>query len=332
MEIFLLLPIIFLVFAGFVYSDSTELPTKLSRRGTLSQYGEDIQYIVEKLHEKFIDALGPSLKSCKKLPWNQVEIVSGWPSSVYLLEPTFWCKHDIQVMKAAVDSIQMRANTEEDLPPPALVLHTKLIVECERLNLMKAKRYIIDWRRIAANTDGLRITTTHFRKWNAQDRRMAVRLLERLRSIEDGSELQEHSPVNENSVSLILDDLSKGLQSAQKRNRENNKRKREATSETIKDAQPTETVKDDADKEMSVERAKEIDTNAPINQSIEDENLEPEDNEYLFDEIPSDQQSDEQPTFLPSFYRSHSELQLAQYLDVMEQLIEDAQLESLFID
>ena len=195
----------FLLPFAFLIDDSP--PRKQKNRIKYTRNHQDVQEIIDKLREKFTEALGP--EHPLTLPWNQVEIVSGWPSSVYLLEPNYWCKHDIEVLKEAIDSVEIRPLTRKPkMTRPADELHSQLMTECERLNLVKEKSSVIDWRRIAANVDGFRLTNTYYRKWNAQDRLMVQRVLDSLKQVADASLFIEHRPISKYPESKTRDDMN----------------------------------------------------------------------------------------------------------------------------
>lgn len=178
--------------------------THLSRGPKTATDHADLQYILTKLNRKFTTALGPTKKN---FPWSRVEIVSGWPRSVYLLEPAHWGIHDIAVLKEAVDSIQMRAKRGDDVVPPlADVLYPQLIGECRRLELFKGKLEHIDWHRLASLTDSLRLTTTNYRRWNLGDRQAIHKLLEVLKGMKSVSSVADAELVNKR-VKMEADQL-----------------------------------------------------------------------------------------------------------------------------
>lgn len=208
-----------LIFSAFLLpfaflADDSPSP-KQKNRIKYTRNHQDIQEIIDKLREKFTEALGPERPLT--LPWNQVEIVGGWPSSVYLLEPNYWCKHDIEALKEAIDSVEIRPLTRKPKKTrPADELHSQLMTECKRLNLVKEKSSVIDWRRIAANVDGLRLTNTYYRKWNAQDRLMVQRLINNLEQFANASQFPKNVPVHKNPAKSIRENLSKGWKQSSK--------------------------------------------------------------------------------------------------------------------
>lgn len=336
----MILVFLLVLFCGLVHFVDTSSSAKASysskkaRRNRSASDQQDHDYILSRLQEKFNDALGSH--ASKMLCWNQVEICGGWPSSVYHLEPLNWCKHDIKVLKEAIDSIEIRAlRGKQEEAPLAYILHAQLMVECKRLKLIKNEKGVIDWRRIAANTDGLRVTTTHFRKWNAQDRRMIQRLIENLKSISDVSAMRQFSPVKKHSEEVILQNLRKGWKIGQKR--------KAALIEPVK----VDSEEHDSENESEEEYDKEYDDetsqdnedeNEDESQTIQDLNsipsVPPMQQPIVFglpvDDLPLNFPFFEQdPTILPSFHQDPADLLLSQYLDVLSDSIEDSQLEAI---
>lgn len=313
--------------------DPSETTIKKVRRVRYSLDGEDIQYVIAKLHEKFLDALGPNFYTFKRvMPWNLVEIVSGWPSSVYLLEPTNWCRLDIETMRAAVDSVVMkRADLAVQDTYSSDQLHSLLVNECKRLNLLKHNNRIIDWRRIAAYSGHLRLTTTHFAKWNTQDRKMIHRLVESMKFITDASKMLEYAPYNKHSIENLKKGWKKGSKHAE--NNDIQSRKKQKTESTIEENSENDVTENESIIEIgNQENEPEIQNNeAEVCQiEVHDDSFTP-----LLDTMPDgllDVLADaipKQPIILPSLNRSPSDLLLAQTMDVLSGSFEDSQLESI---
>lgn len=174
----------FFILPGLLRSAAIDLSVKRfsnPRRPLNEQDQADFNYIQRRLLEKMEAAL-TKLPPKRGLPWCRVEIVSGWPRSVYILESSFWGKHDIAALRAAIDSVQIRAIEDTaEKPLSADELQVQLVDECERLGVLKVNG-VIDWNRLAVANDFLLLTTTHYRKWNIQDRRIIQRLIGCLKS------------------------------------------------------------------------------------------------------------------------------------------------------
>lgn len=274
-----------------------------------------------KLHDKFAEALGSDFLTSKHMmPWNLVEITSGWPLSVYLLEPTNWCLRDIETLRAAVDSVVMKKAdwTVRDLPS-AEQLHSQLVNECKRLNLFKHGDRVIHWRRIAANTDNLRLTSTHVGKWNTQDRKMIQRLVQSMNLIKDGSVMLECAPFYKYSDKIFIEGRKERPEPFENNNQQSQKNR--ITKSTIKKKSETNVT----ESESSVENEADINRADESGESCTDilDTLSEDFPEALANAVPK------HPILLPSLKRSPSELLFSQSMDILSGAFEDSQLESI---
>lgn len=322
--IFAFLPVLFCALLHFV---DTSAP-KQHRRKISASDQQDLDYVLSRLQKKFSDAL--SSKPSQRLSWSQVEIGGGWPSSVYYLNPCHWCDHDIKVLKKAIDSIEIRALQEEqEDAPPADHLHAQLMVECERLKLLKTHVGAIDWKRIAANIDGIRITNANFRKWNSQDRRMIQRLIENLKNISDSSAMRECALVNKHSEEMVLRKLRKGWNIGKKR-------KAVLIESAVDDD-------DELDGENKSEQEGVIDVDETTRTNDAEYGSQETEDDLVFGisepqiqapiifglPVPDSPFVELGPTTLPSFHQTLSELLVSRYFDILFDSIEDSQLKSI---
>ena len=327
---------ILLIFSASLKStridDSKEADKEQSDPASYSNTDGDLQKIVDTLQDKISDALG--IPRSRVLSWNQVKVVSGWPSNVYLLEPSRWGIHDVEALKEAVDSVEIKKAEEGQSDTlTAGELQAQLMRECERLKLIKTKRKFIDWQRLAASTEGLLLTTTHYSKWNTQDRRMIQRLISDLEQIKDASVFLECKPLNK--CSRVK--LKKYHEQRQKQNEEID----EPCQKKPRIETPSWPViideKADAGEKQEVDKAQTTFQSESEVSSIKCEDYEQPSTaildtmpEGLLDNLPNETTG--QPILLPSLHRSQSELELCQSLDILNDVLEDSQLEAIILD
>lgn len=323
--------LILLIFSASLKSTRVgveEADKEQSDPASFSNTDGDLQMIVSRLQDKISDALG--IPRFRVLSWNQVEVVSGWPSSVYLLEPSRWGIHDVEALKEAVDSVTIRkAEESKNDTLTAGELQAQLMKECERLNLIRTKRKFIDWQRLAANTEGLLLTTTHYSKWNTQDRRMIQRLISHLEQIEDASVFLECKPLNKCACVKLKKHLEQRL-----------KLKGDAD-EPLQKKMRIESPSWPVITEEEVKEQKE-EIESIFQSESEASSIKGEDHEQpstvILDTMPEgfthnlSSETTGQTILLPSLHRSQLELELCQSLDILNDVLEDSRLEAIILD